>query len=334
MLFELRGVKKRYAGKVALDLPVLDLPEGRSVVFYGPNGSGKTTLLNLLAGTDAPSEGEVLFAGGPQDVTLVEQNPYLFQTSVLGNVLQGLAYRGARAEEARRIAEPLLKRLGLWDLRDRRCAGLSDGERRRVALGRGLVLGVKALLLDEPMANLDRAYAAAVEAMIVEEAAKPGRAVLMTTHDPGQAFRMGAEVVYLSEGRLSPVPLWNVFHCELTGTLEKAVKKALLSQGAAFFVSTDTLGPAAVSIDPREVILSFKPIDSSALNCLKGRVVATAALGLDVDILIEAGCQLHAFITLQSLERMGLKPGDEVFATFKASAVKVITRLPRGEASS
>lgn len=324
MLFELKGVRKRFGAKLALDLPRLELKEGRAVVFYGPNGSGKTTLLNLLAKTEVPTEGSVSFSGGPFDATLVEQNPYLFKTSLLENVTLGLGYRGVAREDAAARAEPFLKKLGLWDRRGLLCSGLSDGERRRAALARGLILGVKALLLDEPMANLDRAYGLVVEEMISAESAKPGRTVLMATHDLGQAFRLGAEVVYLSDGRLSAVPLWNIFRCEIAALPDSEVRKAVVAPDAGFFVNTAALGPAAVSIDPRDILLSFKPIDSSALNCLKGRIASATVMGLDVDVLIEAGCRLHAFITPKSFARMNLKPGDEVYATFKASAVKVL----------
>ncbi|MBI5624622.1 MAG: ABC transporter ATP-binding protein [Elusimicrobia bacterium] len=324
MLFDLKGVKRRFGAKTALDLPSLKLDEGRPVVFYGPNGSGKTTLLNLLAGLDKPCEGEVRFSGGPLDVTLVEQKPYLFNASLLENTVMGLRYRGVPRSRREALAEPLLKRLGLWDRRDRPCAGFSDGERRRAALARGLILGARALLLDEPMANLDRGYASVVEALITEEAGKPGRTVLTATHDLGQAFRMGADVVYLVEGHLSRVPLWNVFRCEVAASADASVRKALVAPSAEFIVSTEVLGPATVSIDPRDVLLSFQPIDSSALNCLKGRVESASMLGLEVDVVVSAGCRLHAFITPKSMARLGLKPGDEVYATFKASAVQVL----------
>ncbi|MBI5245343.1 MAG: ABC transporter ATP-binding protein [Elusimicrobia bacterium] len=311
MLFELKAVRKRFGAKLALDLPELKLEEGKPVVFYGPNGSGKTTLLSLLAGLDEPTEGTVRFAGGRRDVTLVEQDPYLFSTTLLGNVVLGLRYRGISEREAAAAAKPYLERLGLWDMRGRGCAGFSAGERRRAALARGMALGTKALLLDEPMANLDRAFVAATEKLIAEEAAKPGRTVLMATHDLAAAVRLGAEVVYLSDGRLSPVPLWG------------GVRQAL-GPGFGFFVSTGVLGPATVSIDPRDVLLSLKPIDSSALNCVLGRIASASTMGLEVDVVVDAGWRLHAFITPKSFGRMGLKPGDEVYVTFKATAVRVL----------
>ncbi|HAH07948.1 MAG TPA: hypothetical protein DCM05_15730 [Elusimicrobia bacterium] len=324
MLFELRGVRKRYGERLALDLPALSLEQGKPVVFYGPNGSGKSTLLNLLALIDRPSEGEVRFSGGPREVTLAAQNPYLFRGSVLDNVVRGLLYRGRSRPESEAAALPLLKRLGLWELRARPGSALSEGERRKAALARAFVLGTKALLLDEPTANLDRSYCAEVEKLIAEEAVRPGRTVLMATHDLGQAFRMGADVVYLSEGRLSPVPLLNLYPCEIVPAEGEALGRAVLSPGCELFVATEASGRATVSVDPRDVLLSAEPIESSALNRLKGRVVSASALGSSVDVLVDAGFPLHAFITRRSLEKMNIHPGSEVHATFKASAARVL----------
>ncbi|MBU4564161.1 MAG: ATP-binding cassette domain-containing protein [Desulfarculus sp.] len=214
-LFSLRGVVKRFEQREALNLERLDLEAGVITVVEGPNGAGKTTLLSLLALISPPDRGRLFFDGhelprsGSQltawrrQITLVAQQAYLFETSVDKNVAYGLRLRGMdRATREERVAQAL-EQVGLAGFGPRRARRLSGGEMQRVALARALVLRPRALLLDEPFANLDPASAQVFE-RVLGELPGQGCAVVLVSHALEQAHRLAQRVVYLREGRLVP----------------------------------------------------------------------------------------------------------------------------------
>lgn len=214
-LFSLRGVVKRFEEREALNLERLDLEAGVITVVEGPNGAGKTTLLSLLALITPPDQGRLFFDGhelprsGSQltawrrQITLVAQQAYLFETSVDKNVAYGLRLRGMkRSAREERVAQAL-EQVGLAGFGPRRAKRLSGGEMQRVALARALVLRPRALLLDEPFANLDPASSQVFE-RVLGELPGQGCAVVLVSHALEQAHRLAQRVVYLREGRLAP----------------------------------------------------------------------------------------------------------------------------------
>lgn len=323
-LYELRNVKKYYGSLLALDIPALTLAEGNFYVVYGPNGAGKTTLLNLLAFLDRASEGEVLFRNGRPDlrgITMVMQNPYLFKTTVLGNVSRGLIFRSINRGKIEKTVMPVMKQLGIWELRNRDVRSLSGGEKRRVALARAMVLDTKALILDEPTSHLDSIHVDLIENAIRALSGNTKKTIVMTTHDLSRAHKLTANVIYLLKGRLTDKPLWNFFTADLTGF--NRVKKASLRQGTEVFVAANKTGIASLAIDPKDIIVSREMIHSSALNNIKGKIAGISEVNGLIDVVVDAGVRLHSFITYRSFNDMRLGVGEEIFLTFKASAVEV-----------
>lgn len=329
-LYELRDVKKYYNGYLALDIPLLTFERENLYIIYGPNAAGKTTLLNLLAFLDKPTEGKVLFYNSDfclqednlrHRVTLLMQNPYLFKTIVLENVTFGLALRSVSSAEGRQKVEPVMKQLGIWELRNRHVNSLSGGEKRKVALARAVVLDTEVLLLDEPTPHIDKAHAGLIEDMISAAAHYSKKTVIMTTHDLNQAHRLTPNIIYLINGRIKDLPLWNFFSVYLTGA--NGVKKALVNQKTEIYVATEKTGPARIVIDPKDILLSRKPIRSSALNNFMTKIIGVSEVNGLVDVVVESGIRLHAFITYKSLRDMQLNIGEDIFIAFKASAVEV-----------
>ncbi len=214
VLYSLRGVVKCFGEREALNLARLDLEAGMITAVEGPNGAGKTTLLAILALLTPPDQGRLLFAGQEaphagsrltalrQEITLVAQQAYLFDTSVVKNLAYGLRLRGlAREQREARVAEALAQ-VGLADFGPRRARRLSGGEMQRVALARALVLRPRALLLDEPFANLDPASAEVFERVV---GALPGQgcSVVLVSHAREQARRLAQRVISLREGCLA-----------------------------------------------------------------------------------------------------------------------------------
>ena len=213
-LYLLRGIEKRYNGQVVLHLPNLELFPGRIYSLTGTNGAGKSTLLQILALLLPPTRGEMLFSGERvtwngrtlarqrSDVTLVHQSPFLFDRPVYHNVAFGLKVRGVRGAEQHRRVVSALAAVGLEGFAGRRAWELSGGEAQRVAMARALVLEPRVLLLDEPTANIDRAHVATIEDLIVSLPQR-GTLVVIATHDPGQAIRLGNEQLQMENGRLA-----------------------------------------------------------------------------------------------------------------------------------
>jgi tungstate transport system ATP-binding protein len=215
--YQLFSVEARYGNTLGVVVEELTITAGGLHVLVGPNGSGKSTLLGILAFLNKPDKGTVCFDGVKvnwtpkecdllrQRVTLLHQNPYLFSGSVASNVAFGLAARGAEKAYARDVVRESLERVGLAGFESRTARKLSGGESRRVALARALACKPEVLLLDEPVAHVDRASAALFESLMVTLAVG-GMTIVMSSHDERVGARLGARVIHLEEGRLEAAP--------------------------------------------------------------------------------------------------------------------------------
>jgi putative hydroxymethylpyrimidine transport system ATP-binding protein len=189
-----RQASLSYAGAPLFQRLDFTLHGGQCTCLLGPSGVGKSSLLRLIAGLIAPEEGEVAcsdqrplagrLAWMGQDANLL---PWL---SVMGNVTLGARLRGERADPA--AAEALLDRVGLGGQRDQLPATLSGGQRQRAALARTLMEDRPVVLMDEPFSALDAITRARLQALAAQLLA--GRTVLLVTHDPLEALRLGHRI--------------------------------------------------------------------------------------------------------------------------------------------
>lgn len=210
--YELADVAAFYGDRCAIAVRALTIAAGRLHVLLGANGSGKSTLLSVLAFLHRPSAGRMFFDGQLVEwnasqcaelrrrVTLVHQHPLLFSGSVASNIAFGLKARGIRGERAARIVAASLAEVGLAGFATRNARRLSGGESRRVALARALACRPEVLLLDEPLAEIDRASAALLESLIVARVAA-GMTIVLSSHDAPLASKLGARVIHLEEGQ-------------------------------------------------------------------------------------------------------------------------------------
>lgn len=187
----------------------LDIAPGEFVSVVGPTGCGKSTLLNVAAGLLEPSSGAVRVFGEPL-AGINKRAGYMFQTEALmpwrsarANVMAGLEFRGASAEEAGARADEWLKRVGLGGFGDRYPHQLSGGMRKRTALAQTLVLDPDIILMDEPFSALDIQTRQLMENEVLELWAAKRKAVLFITHDLDEAIAMSDRVVVLSAGPAS-----------------------------------------------------------------------------------------------------------------------------------
>lgn len=210
MELQIQNLKRTYEGKVALDIPRLQIPSGSFIGIIGPNGAGKSTFVKLLAGIDPLSRGKVLYNQKKlhnnsevyQQVTLIFQKPYLFRTSVYDNIAYPLKIRGEKPAVIKEKVEALLEALDLVSLRNQPGKTLSGGEAQKVALARALVFEPELLLLDEPTANIDPQSIMVMERVLRDFYEKKGPTVIMVTHNIQQAKRLSKEVFFIDQGQL------------------------------------------------------------------------------------------------------------------------------------
>jgi len=212
-IFKLEDIRFR-RDDFTLEIGRLELQAQQIYLLQGPNGAGKSTLLGLMALLLNPERGRLHFDGRLIDsaadrqrfrrqITLVEQNPFLFNSSVYQNLAFGLRLRDIRGDLQRRRIAQALQAVGLEDFESRPARQLSGGESRRVALARALVLQPRLLLLDEPTAGLDRDVLPIFERCL---AALPEQktTVVIAGHDHEQPRRLAATTLNMERGRILP----------------------------------------------------------------------------------------------------------------------------------
>jgi putative ABC transport system ATP-binding protein len=209
MLFALREVTYRRGGRVILTGLTVDLEEGMTALV-GPSGAGKSTLLRLLNRLVDPDSGTIYYRGRDvrdyevlalrREVALVPQLPALLPGSVAENVNYGPRLCGRHCELDRALVLAGLDST----FAERSAQQLSVGEQQRVMLARALALEPAVLLLDEPTAALDERSRYAVERTLLELHRRVSAAMIVVTHDQGQARRLGDRVLVLDGGRIQP----------------------------------------------------------------------------------------------------------------------------------
>ncbi|MCX6467651.1 MAG: ABC transporter ATP-binding protein [Pseudonocardiales bacterium] len=210
---ELAGVAKSFGRTVALDGIDLTVEPGEHFALLGPSGSGKSTLLRVVAGLEAPDDGDVRFDGESQagvevhrrDVSLVFQQYALYpHLTALRNITLGLRHGlGLPAAEADRRAREVAGTLGVADLLDRRPRAMSGGQRQRIALARALARRAGIVLLDEPLSGLDAQLRLVLRVEIARHLRGSGATTVHVTHDQSDALTSADRIGVMQSGRIA-----------------------------------------------------------------------------------------------------------------------------------
>jgi molybdopterin-binding protein len=332
----LKGLKKVYPAGFQLEIPLLSFEKGNIYSLVGPNGSGKTTLLSLIALLISPDEGEIAFLGKEilklpkkeqlrlrRKISFLPEEPYIFRGSVSDNISYGLRLRGISREEIKKRVADIAPELGISHLMNKKARELSAGERKRVAFARATVIKPDLLLLDEPVANIDKGHIGLVEKFI-RTISRRGATVIFSTHEFSLAYRLSQRVIPLQEGKIGEFLPDNLFpgECisegdELFIVLPNGIKVATSEKSNEARV--------LISISTREIILSRRTFQSSARNSFSGKVKKVAAEGDGVRVSLDVGgIEFVSLITERSYQELGINIGSEIYLTFKASAVRIL----------
>src|SRR5712671_5154396 len=211
-LVRFEGVSKEFAGVSAVAALSLDIFPGEFFALLGPSGCGKTTLLRLLAGLEMPDQGRVLLDGGDlasvpphrRPVNMMFQSYALFpHLDVERNVAFGLEQEGLGREQIRRQVGEILDIVKMGGFGARKPHQLSGGQRQRVALARALVKRPKLLLLDEPLAALDKKLREHTQFELINIQQRLGVTFIVVTHDQEEAMTLGTRLGVMNHGRIA-----------------------------------------------------------------------------------------------------------------------------------
>jgi molybdate transport system ATP-binding protein len=336
-----------------LELEVeLEVAAGECLALAGPSGAGKSSVLRIAAGLLRPRSGRVAcggrvwFDGNGIDLAPEERRcGFVFQDYALfphlsawQNVGYGLPRHGRRER-----ALELLDRFGLARRADARPRTLSGGERQRVALARALAPRPEALLLDEPLSALDartRAAASRELGAVLHEAGVPA---LLVTHDFQEAALLGDRVGVMDAGRVVQIGSASELAAEpaspfvadftgavvLTGTASAGaggLTRVALDGGGEVTSPDPGAGPVAVTVYPWDISLAPRgAVDpGSARNHLDVEVVSVTVVGNRVRVGLAAPQPLTAELTEPAVERLHVRPGERVVATWKATATRLL----------
>ena len=334
------GVSKKL-GEFSLRDVNLEANKGEYFVLLGPSGVGKTILLETIAGIYHPDKGRIWLEG--RDITdlplkdrhigIVYQDYMLFpHLKVEGNIGFGVESGGNR----HRIIE-IAKLLGISHLLSRYPKTLSGGEKQRVALARALVTNPKALLLDEPLSSLDPQIGEKLRVELRGIHRLTGVTVIHVTHNFEEAFTLGDRIGVMNGGEIVQVGEPNeVFRKPSSEYVANFLGIGNLFRGKSIglrditdieinhihILSTSPkVGDVSISIRPEDILVSKKPLESSALNTFKGKVEDVLDKGTVIELVVDAGISFVTMITKISFKEMRLEKGMSVYLTFKAGAV-------------
>ena len=213
-LVRFEGVARRFGDTVAVDGVTLDIAEGEFFALLGPSGCGKTTLMRMLAGFEAPDEGRILLAGKDigalpphrRPVHMMFQSYALFpHLSVARNIAFGLRQQRMGKAEIEARVEEMLALVRMQGLGERKPDQLSGGQRQRVALARAIAPKPAILLLDEPMAALDRKLREETQLELMALQRRLGMTFMIVTHDQDEAMVVADRMAVMRSGRIEQV---------------------------------------------------------------------------------------------------------------------------------
>jgi tungstate transport system ATP-binding protein len=358
-ILTLKDIRVERAGVPVLSVPSLAISQGETVSLIGPNGGGKTTLLKTLCCLMRPGGGSIMFRGRRigteyplaryrRQVTMVFQEPLLFDTSVFENVAAGLRFRGTKGPEIETVVTENLKLFGVEHLAHRSARKVSGGEAQRVSLARAFAVKPEILALDEPFSSLDPPTREALMRDLESVLRRSGATAVLATHDRMEALQLSHRIAVMDKGRIvqlaSPIEVMNHpvdpfvaafvgVETILSGSVEKAGENGTFTAavGERRIVATGDASrgdQVFLCIRPENVVVSPEPGPShtSARNTFSGRIEKVIPMGPYQRVVLDCGFPLTAFVTNVSVENLGLREGLAVFASFKATSVHVVRK--------
>ncbi|HON79283.1 MAG TPA: ATP-binding cassette domain-containing protein [Spirochaetota bacterium] len=331
--FLVRDLEYAYSGNFRLQVPHLVIDRGQSLGISGPNGCGKSTLLRLLAFLETPQAGSIELvqaAGGDTKrlhhrITLLLQDHYLLKRSVFENVAYGLRVRGDREN----LRDRVFRALQDSGLDPERFAGrkwheLSGGEARRVSLAARLILKPEALLLDEPVANIDRESALLIKDVINTLKERDNMTMIISSHDQTWLAGVTDSIIQMRDGKITGLlyenSLQGPWHPDIDGLWAMDIQDA-----GKIYASKPPAPYSRGILDPANIIIATREqADLSAQNLLRGTVESMEQIHYTDSISVKVKTGTTHFtctVTHHAAENLHIFPGKTVWLIFKASSI-------------
>jgi putrescine transport system ATP-binding protein len=352
-LLEIDAVSKRFATTAAVDQVSLGVEAGEFFALLGPSGCGKTTLLRLIAGFETPDAGRILIDGVEMNavppygrpVNMMFQSYALFpHLDVAGNIAFGLRQEGMQRRRREARVADMLALVQMSDYARRRPHELSGGQKQRVALARALAKMPKLLLLDEPLAALDRKLREETRLELTGIQERLGTTFLVVTHDQEEALGMATRVAVMHRGRLvqtgTPAEIYqrpnsrfvadfvgtaNLFEGEVVAgfnTLGLAIAGTATPLPLAAGMALPAGSRAALALRPEKLVLTARRPEGFALAAT---IVSVGYQGGQsvIHLATDGGQRLRAH--LSSATAQGFARGQSVWASWAAEDVVVLS---------
>jgi putrescine transport system ATP-binding protein len=354
-LVQIREVSKQFDGVTAVDRVSLDILRRELFAILGSSGCGKTTLLRLLAGFEQPTSGRILIDG----VDMTDVPPYerpvnlMFQSyalfphmTVAQNVAYGLKKEHVPAPKIRERVAEMLALVKLEALASRKPEKLSGGEKQRVALARALVKRPKLLLLDEPMAALDKKLRQHTQFELASLQYQLGTTFVVVTHDQSEAMTLANRIAVMAEGRIvqvgppgevyefpanryvaSFVGNINLFDGRVTGGEAGRLSLHCEGLGADLSVISDVVmsagSVACIAVRPEKITISRQAPETKDRNVVKGTVWDLAYFGDQslYRVRLKTGAEMQ--VSAQNLRRsakLTVEWDDEVYLSWEIAS--------------
>lgn len=355
-ILSVENLKVELGGVSILDIPSFFIREKEFVSLIGPNGSGKSTLLLVLNSLVRPVKGRITYRQNVIDsrdalfdyrrkLSMVFQEPLLFDTTVYNNVASGLKIRGMKKDAIRERVMRYLKCFNIEHLAHRSARKLSGGEAQRASLARAFAIEPEIIFLDEPFSALDPPTRNALTDDLDKILRETGITALMVTHDQSEALRMSDRIVVMNGGSIvqqgAPLEVMNnpanEFVASFVGMDTILEGRVLGCSEGVVTVSISGLEIDAVGeyaggekvyccIRPENVSIELiHPDDhTSARNAFAATIQDISSLGPFLKVILDCGFPLVSYVTREAFTSLDLKEGKKVFATFKATAVHLI----------
>ena len=323
-------------GRPAVDDVSLDIREGGFLALLGPSGCGKTTVLRMIAGFEEPTDGSIILgerlladASGSlpperRNMAMVFQSYALWpHMSVAENIGYPLKVRGITGEPAKRKVMDALSTVRLESYAARRPADLSGGQRQRVALARCLVTSPDVVLLDEPLANLDRHLKQEMEETFREFHMRSGATMIYVTHDQSEAMALATDVAVMSEGKL----LQMAAPADIYARPEGRLVGGLVGQGAILSLPVPTSSHRQLDWNMLAPIFSSAAGDAQKADVLvrpQDVIVSAEGLAATVETALYEGeryavrLRLDDGQTLRAYSREAVAMGDRLSVVIRA----------------
>ncbi|HET9665331.1 MAG TPA: ABC transporter ATP-binding protein [Desertimonas sp.] len=356
-LVRLDCVTRRFGDLVAVDNVSFDIAENEFFALLGPSGCGKTTVLRILAGLDEPDDGTITLDGEDLMAMPVHRRPVnlMFQSyalfphlTVAKNVAYGLEReRRPRPEIRQRVAD-VLDVVGLGAVATRKPAQLSGGQRQRVALARAIVKRPKLLLLDEPLAALDRKIRGQMQTELKRLQHDVGITFVVVTHDQDEAMSMADRIAVMNAGRIeqlaSPTVLYerpvSRFVADFIGStnlLDGVVTSGGILLASGTCVAADVAGrnagsPVAASLRPELIRFDAATVESGVTS-VAGTIGDVQFFGGTSHVLVEVA-GFGRPIVATSVGPTPRRPGDDVTLSWSAKDLVVVDGTISGPADT